>query len=133
MRKKDKLKNYEQANLMFEQSYLKSKGLLKEEDEKSLMSWKNQLEDRFKKNNYEGGFTQNNNECLNFEKIVREKLDKNLVVVCLGDGGHIYVTVNKNNLDEMFKIVDSIKSFLPDNYGGVSKTSSTSLQILKEK
>jgi hypothetical protein len=28
MRKRDKLKNYEQANLMLEQSYLKSKGLL---------------------------------------------------------------------------------------------------------
>ena len=28
MRKRDKLKNIEQANLMFEQSYLKSKGLL---------------------------------------------------------------------------------------------------------
>lgn len=33
MRKRDKLKNYEQANLMFEQSYLKSKGLLKEVDD----------------------------------------------------------------------------------------------------
>jgi hypothetical protein len=31
MRKKDKLKNYEQANLMLEQSYLKSKGLINEE------------------------------------------------------------------------------------------------------
>ena len=31
MRKRDKLKNYEQANLMLEQSYLKSKGLLKED------------------------------------------------------------------------------------------------------
>jgi hypothetical protein len=30
MRTKDKLKNYEQANLMLEQSYLKSKGLIKE-------------------------------------------------------------------------------------------------------
>lgn len=30
MRKRDKLKNYEQANLMLEQSYLKSKGLLNE-------------------------------------------------------------------------------------------------------
>lgn len=34
MRKRDRLKNYEQANLMFEQSYLKSKGILKEEGEK---------------------------------------------------------------------------------------------------
>ena len=33
MRKRDKLKNYKQANLMLEQSYLKSKGLLKEEEE----------------------------------------------------------------------------------------------------
>lgn len=32
MRKRDKLKNYEQANIMLEQSYLKSKGLLKEEN-----------------------------------------------------------------------------------------------------
>lgn len=31
MRKRDKLKNYEQANLMLEQSYLKYKGLIKEE------------------------------------------------------------------------------------------------------
>ena len=30
MRKRDKLKNYEQANLMLEQSYLKSKGLINE-------------------------------------------------------------------------------------------------------
>ena len=30
MRKRDKLKNYEQANLMLEQSYLKSKGLVNE-------------------------------------------------------------------------------------------------------
>ena len=34
MRKRDKLKNYEQANLMLKQSYLKSKGLLKEETNK---------------------------------------------------------------------------------------------------
>jgi len=31
MRKRDKLKNYEQANLMLEQNYLKSKGLINEE------------------------------------------------------------------------------------------------------
>ena len=31
MRKRDKLKNIEQANLMLEQCYLKSKGLLKED------------------------------------------------------------------------------------------------------
>jgi hypothetical protein len=31
MRTKDKLKNYEQANLMLEQSYLKSKGLINEQ------------------------------------------------------------------------------------------------------
>ena len=34
MRKKDKLKNIEQVNLMLEQSYLKSKKLLKEETNK---------------------------------------------------------------------------------------------------
>lgn len=34
MRRRDKLKNIEQANLMLEQSYLKSKGLLKEETNK---------------------------------------------------------------------------------------------------
>lgn len=32
MRKRDKLKNYEQANLMLEQSYLKSKKLLKKDE-----------------------------------------------------------------------------------------------------
>lgn len=31
MRRRDKIKNYEQANMMLEQSYLKSKGLIKED------------------------------------------------------------------------------------------------------
>ena len=34
MKKRDKIKNYEQANLMLEQSYLKSKGLINEVDQK---------------------------------------------------------------------------------------------------
>jgi len=33
----------------------------------------------------------------------------------------------------MFKIIDSIKSFLPDGYGEINKTSGATLQILKEK
>lgn len=33
MRKQDKRKNIEKANLMLEQSYLKSKGLLKESED----------------------------------------------------------------------------------------------------
>ncbi len=49
MRKKDKLKNYEQANLMLEQSYLKSKGLLNENTKYTDLK---PLEDILLKNGY---------------------------------------------------------------------------------
>lgn len=47
MRRQDKRKNIEQANLMLEQSYLKSKGLLKENSEKELAKLKSILGDEY--------------------------------------------------------------------------------------
>jgi hypothetical protein len=49
MRKIDKLKNYEQANLMLEQSYLKSKNFLNEDSEILEEGLQNFLYDAFKK------------------------------------------------------------------------------------
>ena len=48
MRRQDKYRNIEQANLMLENSYLKSKGLLKEESENSV---KFRITNDFKNNN----------------------------------------------------------------------------------
>jgi hypothetical protein len=52
MKKRDKLKNYEQANLMLEQSYLKSKGLLKEENTEELKRLKIKIQEVFPESLY---------------------------------------------------------------------------------
>ena len=94
MRKRDKLKNIEQANLMLEQSYLKSKGLINEENVDSIQELLSNLY-HGRPVNLNSDYEENKNKFNEFKMVKLKTIDE-------GSGNESFVAISELEKLEFF-------------------------------